>query len=186
MEKYAGDRKDDMKRPILVLLCLTIIQSIISTAGERIPPVLREMRATWVATVANIDWPSSPGLLAPKDSMLKILKEGAFAAQALVPASPWLDRTAPNSPELRCGKKAGELLLSWKAIGREKPSLYILSINSGGNWSNEILPAAILHAAKKFNGANIAAVAISAVDRCGNESKKKIIAIQPDSAAASK
>src|SRR5262245_37805033 len=26
------------------------------------PPVAREFRAAWVATVANIDWPSKPGL----------------------------------------------------------------------------------------------------------------------------
>ena len=27
-----------------------------------IPPIEREFRAVWVATVANIDWPSEPGL----------------------------------------------------------------------------------------------------------------------------
>src|SRR3712207_11347 len=26
------------------------------------PPVMREFRAAWVATVGNIDWPSKPGL----------------------------------------------------------------------------------------------------------------------------
>lgn len=30
--------------------------------GEAPPPVPREFRAAWVATVANIDWPSQPGL----------------------------------------------------------------------------------------------------------------------------
>lgn len=29
---------------------------------EEIPPIEREFRAAWVATVANIDWPSKPGL----------------------------------------------------------------------------------------------------------------------------
>jgi uncharacterized lipoprotein YddW (UPF0748 family) len=31
-------------------------------AAESPPPVAREFRAAWVATVANIDWPSRPGL----------------------------------------------------------------------------------------------------------------------------
>lgn len=31
-------------------------------AGEVLPPVLREFRGVWVATVDNIDWPSEPGL----------------------------------------------------------------------------------------------------------------------------
>src|SRR5690348_4322709 len=26
------------------------------------PPIMREFRAAWVATVGNIDWPSKPGL----------------------------------------------------------------------------------------------------------------------------
>ncbi|HEU0302001.1 MAG TPA: family 10 glycosylhydrolase [Longimicrobium sp.] len=34
--------------------------------GERLPAVRREFRGVWVATVANIDWPSRPGL--PADS----------------------------------------------------------------------------------------------------------------------
>ncbi len=32
------------------------------TAGIEPPPVPREFRAAWVATVANIDWPTEPGL----------------------------------------------------------------------------------------------------------------------------
>ncbi|HEX8392737.1 MAG TPA: family 10 glycosylhydrolase [Longimicrobium sp.] len=31
-------------------------------AGEQAPPLPREFRGVWVATVANIDWPSAPGL----------------------------------------------------------------------------------------------------------------------------
>lgn len=31
-------------------------------AQEQVPPVAREFRALWVATVSNIDWPSKPGL----------------------------------------------------------------------------------------------------------------------------
>src|SRR5690554_5625388 len=39
------------------------------------PPVDREFRAAWVATVANIDWPSRPGLPVEqqKQELLRIL-----------------------------------------------------------------------------------------------------------------
>ncbi|HSQ71292.1 MAG TPA: glycosyl hydrolase, partial [Rubrivivax sp.] len=33
---------------------------------EMPPPEPREFRAAWVATVANIDWPSQPGLPADR------------------------------------------------------------------------------------------------------------------------
>lgn len=33
-----------------------------TAAGEELPEVSREFRAAWIATVANIDWPSEPGL----------------------------------------------------------------------------------------------------------------------------
>src|SRR5581483_12005069 len=39
------------------------------------PPPAREFRAAWVATVANIDWPSKPGLpvAQQKEEMIAIL-----------------------------------------------------------------------------------------------------------------
>ena len=38
------------------------LASSVATAQEEPPPVPREFRGVWVATVANIDWPSRPGL----------------------------------------------------------------------------------------------------------------------------
>lgn len=45
------------------------------------PPVPREFRAAWVATVANIDWPSKPGL--PADVQKKVLTDTLDRCQAL-------------------------------------------------------------------------------------------------------
>src|SRR5690349_4701452 len=45
---------------------LTRAMAVIAIAGslhaQEAPEVSREFRAAWVATVANIDWPSKPGL----------------------------------------------------------------------------------------------------------------------------
>jgi uncharacterized lipoprotein YddW (UPF0748 family) len=40
-------------------LCATLGAA---AAGQSPPPVMREFRGVWVATVANMDWPSKPGL----------------------------------------------------------------------------------------------------------------------------
>lgn len=41
---------------------LLLLGFSVATAQETPPPVSREFRGVWVATVANIDWPSKPGL----------------------------------------------------------------------------------------------------------------------------
>lgn len=46
-------------------LCVFLLACAACTAAETSddpPPIRREFRAAWVATVANIDWPSKPGL----------------------------------------------------------------------------------------------------------------------------
>jgi uncharacterized lipoprotein YddW (UPF0748 family) len=47
----------------LTALCLV---AHVASAAENPPPLKREFRGVWVATVANIDWPSRPGLPAEK------------------------------------------------------------------------------------------------------------------------
>lgn len=61
-----------MKRILLLLTILFVFQSL-SIAQS--PPPKREFRAAWLSTVANIDWPSSPGISvsAMKKQLLEIL-----------------------------------------------------------------------------------------------------------------
>jgi uncharacterized lipoprotein YddW (UPF0748 family) len=54
-----------MPRSLLGLLALCLVAPTLAAADA--PPALkREFRGVWVATVANIDWPSKPGLPADK------------------------------------------------------------------------------------------------------------------------
>src|SRR5690554_209627 len=57
-----------------LLLLFLIIFSWIITYGQSYPPK-HEFRAVWVATVANIDWPSQPGLstMQQQEEALEIL-----------------------------------------------------------------------------------------------------------------
>ena len=44
------------------LLLMLFFSPVSVLAEDGPPPVMREFRGVWVATVGNIDWPSKPGL----------------------------------------------------------------------------------------------------------------------------
>jgi uncharacterized lipoprotein YddW (UPF0748 family) len=49
----------------IAILLVTVLQGWAQSSSESVgepPPIRREFRAAWVATVSNIDWPSKPGL----------------------------------------------------------------------------------------------------------------------------
>ncbi|MEN9627130.1 MAG: hypothetical protein RJA10_356 [Pseudomonadota bacterium] len=93
------------------------------------PPVPREFRAAWVATVANIDWPSRPGLpaRAQRAEMLTLLDRAADlglnalvlqvrpAADALYPSAlePWSEYLTGASG--RAPDEAWDPLAEWVA-----------------------------------------------------------------------
>lgn len=64
---------------LVALLGPNIVSAQVTTLGTNDPPpVRREFRAAWVATVSNIDWPSKPGLsTAEQQAELKSLLDDA-------------------------------------------------------------------------------------------------------------
>jgi uncharacterized lipoprotein YddW (UPF0748 family) len=63
-----------MKKALLFLLLLFFIQFAQGQTPSQ-PKVMREFRAAWIATVANINWPSKPGLstAAQKEEAINLL-----------------------------------------------------------------------------------------------------------------
>jgi len=59
----------------MIYALLAVAMVLESSSPEPLPPLDREFRAVWIATVDNIDWPSKPGLpmAQQKQEMLKIL-----------------------------------------------------------------------------------------------------------------
>lgn len=53
-----------MRQNLFILILLALAASVFAAESESVfpPPPPREFRAAWIATVANIDWPSKPGL----------------------------------------------------------------------------------------------------------------------------
>lgn len=87
----------------IVLLAGCATQRQASPAGSSLPPVEREFRAAWVATVANINWPSKPGL--PVDSqkvealrLLDFLRDHHFNA-VILQVRPQADALFPSELE---------------------------------------------------------------------------------------
>jgi uncharacterized lipoprotein YddW (UPF0748 family) len=87
-------------------------------ADSAVPPLQREFRAAWIATVANIDWPSKPGLPADRQQaeLVHLLDRAvatglnavilqvrpcadAFYASPLEPWSEYLSGTMGKPPE---------------------------------------------------------------------------------------
>jgi uncharacterized lipoprotein YddW (UPF0748 family) len=108
------------------------------------------------------------------------LKDGPYKNQALVPVSPWLDSKAPDKPSVhikRDGEKAtAHWKPAWKLFGGEKPWLWAVYIKRGEAWEIKVLPAETrsLDLSAGSDGQKVSAVAVSQVDRCGNESKRNV------------
>jgi uncharacterized lipoprotein YddW (UPF0748 family) len=99
-----------------------------------------------------------------RGGIAEALKNGAYATPALVPATPWLDDKPPAAPRVRAqGGRA-----TWSAGPGERPWQYAVWSKRGGAWQFKVMPGT--SESMELGGAS--AVCVSAVDRCGNESKR--------------
>jgi uncharacterized lipoprotein YddW (UPF0748 family) len=104
------------------------------------------------------------------------LARGPYAEPALVPASPWLDATAPAKPRLSTATGATSVKLSWENGGSEPISSWVLQFKRGSKWSTRILPAS--HRTQILDGDPPDAIAVSAIDRAGNASPPASVALR--------
>ncbi len=88
---------------LILTHCSTPEPIIIEIEPFKAPPVMREFRAAWVATVDNIDWPSEPGLSteAQQQEIIAILDTAqALGLNAIVfQARPQCDAFYPSDIE---------------------------------------------------------------------------------------
>lgn len=105
--------------------------------------------------------------------IVTILKSGMYVDQALVPASPWLDRRPPGAPLLATTAFDDVLRLSLDDGGAEAAFLWIVSARYGREWRTRVVPAVqrTHDVPRSLDGAPLAEVRVSAVDRTGNESE---------------
>jgi len=131
--------------------------------------------------------PNGPGnvffsmrtLMRDGSSLAEALAEGPYKKPALVPTSPWLDSKAPAQPALTVKREGYNLIVSWKAQGQEEPFLWILYRQRGDTWDYEIVSGGEHRLVEDLKGTEkpITRIAVSAVDRCGNESERAVAGI---------
>ncbi|MGA0059209.1 MAG: glycoside hydrolase family 10 protein [Planctomycetota bacterium] len=104
------------------------------------------------------------------------LREGPYELPALVPASPWLDREPPAAPGLRVQQtEEGDLEVRWSEDDDARwRTLYALC---GDRWVLlEVVgrKPGIAVTGRQLERLGARAIAVSAVDRCGNESERVV------------
>ena len=108
------------------------------------------------------------------DEMLK----GPYKAKALPTAYPWLDSEPPKAPEVKTKASENKLEISWEPKGEEKAFLWVVYTKTGDSWGYDIIPGAQKSVEIETGEKPVAKIAVSSVDRCGNESERKIIELQ--------
>ncbi len=121
----------------------------------------------------GVHWSIGPLLKHP--SLSKALIEGPYKTPALVPASPWLDAEDPRAPVVASHTVSNKLNVSWQHDDPQNVFRWVVYYRyNHGAWEYKILtknarsvelPKA--HAERK---ATITHIAVTAVNRSGNES----------------
>ena len=134
--------------------------------------------------------PQSPGVvfwsIAPLvnyPNLAKAVLEGPYQKQALVPASPWLDDTAPAAPVVVPEPNGEVIKLTWVPGDDQEVFKWVAYFKHGDTWNYKILnrDASSFNVSKYIGSKKVPveAVAITAVDRTGNESEFKVVELKP-------
>lgn len=102
------------------------------------------------------------------EDLYEKIKDGPYASPAIVPAYPWLSDKTPPAPPVEILATVDGLHVNWQT--EIETFLSIVYYQTGGQWHYEILPRT---ENSKTLGNNITAVAVSTIDRYGNESRIK-------------
>jgi uncharacterized lipoprotein YddW (UPF0748 family) len=121
-------------------------------------------------------------------NMAKALIEGPYQKQALVPPSAWLDHKAPEAPAVKVEQEDTMVAINWTHPDDKDVFRWVVYYQYGKNWSYRIMSrndrTLQIH---PHDGKNrLSAVAVSTVDRTGNESVRSenypnVLAIIPRS-----
>lgn len=131
----------------------------------------REAKGT---SAGSIIWSVSSVLR--RAELYDALQDGLFFDGALMPASPWLDTTAPSPPVVLAQRdRHGHVKLAISPGGGEPPFVYGIWARRGREWSFTTAPAADATSVAlepDARGEPVTSVVVTAVDRTGNESAR--------------
>ncbi len=128
------------------------------------------------------------GSVAKNPNMAKALVEGPYRSDALVPPSGWLDNVAPAAPTVDVNQSNDKVDIKWHHSSESDVFRWVVYYQYGRNWSYRILNRGehTLQMEPHDGRSKLNAVAVTAVDRTGNESMRaevrpNILAIIPRS-----
>jgi uncharacterized lipoprotein YddW (UPF0748 family) len=153
-----------------------LVPGLASTKASRPWPVqeiIEQVRLTrqGPGVAGQIHWNMSA--LMRNTALDQALERQVYAEQALVPACPWLRRSSPAKPVLSATPKGNAIYVDWKPGGTEAVSTWLLQTRSHGTWSCELLPRSRLSTHLGASAPEV--IAVSAVDRYGNQSRPAVL-----------
>lgn len=142
-------------------------------------------RLRLTSSTGNVHF-SMRSFLNDRNGINDALKSGVYAQPALIPATPWIDNTPPEQPLVTVTKveKTGDIKVEFKAQGVKPVFLWVASVKSGSTWKSVVIPGSVKSYLISGSGAGVtldASVAVSAVDRLGNESQRTVVSCCRDS-----
>ncbi|MFL5481634.1 MAG: glycoside hydrolase family 10 protein [Gemmatimonadaceae bacterium] len=112
----------------------------------------------------------------PSDGITDKLLSGPYADRALVPASPWIDNVAPAAPIVRVGRDptTGASTVSIDPQGTEAAWQWLIQTRYADTWRVDVYPGTqrFFMIPRPARGIPADEIAVSAVDRVGNESQE--------------
>jgi uncharacterized lipoprotein YddW (UPF0748 family) len=121
--------------------------------------------------------------LTKNPNMTKAIIEGPYKTPALVPSSPWLDNRAPSAPSVKTDMQNEMLHLSWSHPDERDVFRWVVYCQYGSGWEFYILDRkkwayeVKKELQKGQSKAKLTRIAVTAVDRVGNESERKEIEV---------
>jgi len=114
-------------------------------------------------SAGHIHWNLKSLLRSPE--LMAVLRRGAYAEPALVPACPWLSPRPLAKPKFHVGGlKTGNVRLICSAGAEESPARWLLQTRRGDQWTTEIIPGDKL--ARSFKQVP-EVIAVTPIDRAG-------------------
>lgn len=110
----------------------------------------------------------------------ELLKTEMYDQLALIPKTPWVDNSRPATPKAWVTKSSalGEVELRWSSRGKEPAFWWLVYLKNRDQWKTVVLPQKVnSYRIPEMDLANISVVAVSAVDRLGNESVPRVLKI---------
>lgn len=145
--------------------------------------VVNQVKATraQAGATGNIHF-SMEALMQDRQGLAKKLAQTVYTAPALIPACPWLSSKQPGMPLMliQIDPNTSDLKLAWSAPQTDKAAQWVLQTRSKNLWKTQTLPGAQQSATLNNAGhtLDIDMVALSLVDRYGNQGKPFVIEVK--------